>query len=131
MNYSLYYQALRVIGADYKVLIPPKQRVKGAKLAPRTLPGKVLATLGKNTYQVYIPSRRLVIKTSFLTIKENIEPILRGLQPLTSIRDLPLEGENGLLGLRDKEESLIGPTQVTKPVEPLLALPIQPAQPSL
>jgi hypothetical protein len=90
-----------------------------------------IRSLGKSTYQVYIPSRRLVIKTSFLTIKENIEPILLGLQPPTSIRDLPLEGENGLLGLRDKEESLIGPTQVTKPEEPLLAPPIQPAQPSL
>jgi Reverse transcriptase (RNA-dependent DNA polymerase)/GAG-pre-integrase domain len=100
-SYYLNFQALRVIGADCEVLIPPEQRVKGAKLAPRTLPGRVLATLGSNTYQVFIPSKRLVTKTSFLTIRERI-----GLQ--RSISN-PSEGENSLIGLRDREEFLIEP----------------------
>jgi hypothetical protein len=44
---------------------------------------------------VYIPSKRLVIKTSFIKIIEPIGPVSKGL-PRLSIGDNPLEGENDL-----------------------------------
>ena len=59
--------SFRAIGAAVEVLIPPEKRVISYKLAPRTESGRLLATLGNGTYLVYIPYRRVVTKTSFIT----------------------------------------------------------------
>lgn len=58
---------LRAIGAAIKVLIPHEKRVKSRKLAPRTEPGRLLTTLGNNTYLVYLLKKKVVIKITFIT----------------------------------------------------------------
>ena len=59
--------SFRAIGAAVEVLIPPEKRVISYKLAPRPESGRLLATLGNSTYLVYIPYRRVITKTSFIT----------------------------------------------------------------
>lgn len=80
--YKPNYKALRAIGAYCEVLIPPEKRSKLNKLALRTEPARLLATLGSNTYLIYIPSRRTVTKTSHLKVIEGVGPMSEGLEPI-------------------------------------------------
>ena len=59
--------SFRATGAAVEVLIPPEKQVISYKLAPRTESGRLLAMLGNGTYLIYIPYRRVVTKTSFIT----------------------------------------------------------------
>jgi hypothetical protein len=97
------FQPYRAIGARCLVLIPPERRIKAYKLASRTEEGRLLRTLGRNTYIVYIPRRRAILQTSFLRIIEGIGPILQGLPPINT----PLEGDNsGEITVDSREETM-------------------------
>ena len=81
----------KVIGSEYEVLIPHENRPKSQKLLPRTKSTRLLAVLGTNIYLVYIPSRRVVQKTSFIKIIKDTTKkavnILKGV--ITSSNILP------------------------------------------
>lgn len=62
----------KVIGSACEVLIPHENRPKSQKLLPRTESARLLAVLGTKIYLVYIPSRRVVQKTSFIKIIEDV-----------------------------------------------------------
>ncbi|KAK2067366.1 hypothetical protein P8C59_001115 [Phyllachora maydis] len=63
----------RAIGARGEAIIPLEKRSKSLKFTSRTEECKLLAVLGSKTYLVYIPSRRVVLKTSTVKfIEDNI-----------------------------------------------------------
>ncbi|KAK2075480.1 hypothetical protein P8C59_009606 [Phyllachora maydis] len=61
----------RAIGAKGEAIIPLEKRSKSLKLTSRTEECKLLAVLGSKTYLVYIPSRRVVLKTSIVKFIED------------------------------------------------------------
>jgi histone deacetylase 1/2 len=95
----------KVIGSSCEVLIPFEKRVKSQKLQPRTESGYLLAVIGSNTYLVYIPKRHVVIKSSFVTVIEN----------LTLESHIPEGGTRPLEGPRVIE----GPSPHKEPIEDL------------
>ena len=60
----------RIIGAPCEILIPSKKRRKAHKLAPKTEPGRLLAILNLKTFLVWVPAKRIVVKTPFIQLKE-------------------------------------------------------------
>ena len=60
----------RIIGAPCKVLIPFEKRRKAHKLALKTKPGRLLAVLSLKTFLIWVPSKRIVVKTPFTQLKE-------------------------------------------------------------
>ena len=56
----------RIIGAPYEVLIPSEKRQKAHKLTPKTEPGQLLTVLSLKTFLVWVPVKRIVIKTPFI-----------------------------------------------------------------
>ncbi|KAK2072806.1 hypothetical protein P8C59_007140 [Phyllachora maydis] len=63
----------RAIGAKEGAIIPLEKRSKSLKFTSRTEECRLLAVLGSKTYLVYIPSRRVVLKTSIVKfIEDNI-----------------------------------------------------------
>ncbi|KAK2066174.1 hypothetical protein P8C59_000009 [Phyllachora maydis] len=61
----------RAIGARGEAIIPLEKRSKSLKFTSRTEECKLLAVLGSKTYLVYIPSRRVVLKTSTVKFTED------------------------------------------------------------
>ncbi|KAK2068594.1 hypothetical protein P8C59_003226 [Phyllachora maydis] len=61
----------RAIGAKGEAIIPLEKRSKSLKFTSRTEEYKLLAVLGSKTYLVYIPSRRVVLKTSTVKFIED------------------------------------------------------------
>ncbi|KAK2072218.1 hypothetical protein P8C59_006589 [Phyllachora maydis] len=61
----------RAIGARGEAIIPLEKRSKSLKFTFRTEECKLLAVLGSKTYLVYIPSRRVVLKTSTVKFIED------------------------------------------------------------
>ncbi|KAK2071854.1 hypothetical protein P8C59_006244 [Phyllachora maydis] len=64
-------QRYRAIGAKGEAIIPLEKRSKSLKFTSRTEECKLLAVLGSQTYLVYIPSRRAVLKTSTVKFIED------------------------------------------------------------
>ncbi|KAK2066355.1 hypothetical protein P8C59_000184 [Phyllachora maydis] len=63
----------RAIGVRGEAIIPLEKRSKSLEFPSRTEECKLLAVLGYKTYLVYIPSRRVVLKTSTVKfIEDNI-----------------------------------------------------------
>ena len=60
----------RIIGTSCEVLIPFEKRRKAHKLAPKTEPGRLLAVLSLKTFLVWVPAKRIVVKTPFIQLKE-------------------------------------------------------------
>ena len=60
----------KIIRTPYKVLIPSKKRRKAHKLAPKTKPGRLLTILNLKTFLIWVPIKRIVIKTPFIKLKE-------------------------------------------------------------
>ena len=60
----------RIIRAPYKVLIPSKKRQKAHKLAPKTEPGRLLTIISLKTFLLWVPIKRIVVKTPFIKLKE-------------------------------------------------------------
>ena len=60
----------RIIRAPYKVLIPFKKRRKAHKLAPKTEPGRLLTILSLKTFLIWVPAKRIMVKTPFIQLKE-------------------------------------------------------------
>ena len=60
----------RIIGAPYEILIPSKKRQKAHKLAPKTKPGRLLTVLSLKTFLVWVPTKRIMVKTPFIQLKE-------------------------------------------------------------
>ena len=60
----------RIIGAPCEVLIPFKKRRKAHKLALKTELGRFLAVLSLKTFLVWVPVKRIVVKTPFIKLKE-------------------------------------------------------------
>ena len=56
----------RIIKAPCKVLIPFKKRQKAHKLAPKTKPGRFLTVLSLKTFLIWVPVKRIVVKTPFI-----------------------------------------------------------------
>jgi hypothetical protein len=122
----------KVIGARCEVFLPEEKRSKGYKLAPRTETGYLLAVLGNNTYQVYIPKRHTVLKTSIVKIYEDLSSIDTSLDtsggfgpegveeglldPLERDIDPTTAGREPTLGLPKPSEPLSGPLEATGPL---------------
>ncbi|KAK2068689.1 hypothetical protein P8C59_003317 [Phyllachora maydis] len=64
-------QRYRAIGARGEAIIPLEKRSKSLEFTSRTEECKLLAVLGSKTYLVYIPSRRVVLKTSTIKFIED------------------------------------------------------------
>ncbi|KAK2070775.1 hypothetical protein P8C59_005244 [Phyllachora maydis] len=64
-------QRYRAIGAKGEAIIPLEKRSKSLKFTSRTEECKLLAVLGSETYLIYIPSRRAVLKTSTVKFIED------------------------------------------------------------
>ena len=60
----------RIIGAPCEVLIPSEKRRKAHKLALKTEPGRFLTVLSLKTFLVWVPVKRIVVKTPFIQLKE-------------------------------------------------------------
>ena len=60
----------RIIRAPYEVLIPFEKRRKAHKLAPKTEPGRLLTVLSLKTFLVWVPVKRIMVKTPFIQLKE-------------------------------------------------------------
>ena len=60
----------KIIGALYEVLIPFEKRRKAHKLAPKTELERLLTVLSLKTFLVWIPIKRIVVKTPFIKLKE-------------------------------------------------------------
>ena len=60
----------KIIRAPCEVLIPFKKRRKAHKLAPKTEPGRFLTVLSLKTFLVWVPVKRIVVKTPFIQLKE-------------------------------------------------------------
>jgi transposase InsO family protein len=71
----------RIIGSACEVLIPHENRPKSQKLLQRTESARLLAVLGTKTYLVYIPTRQVVLKTSFIRF---LEDPFNGQRPINS-----------------------------------------------
>ena len=62
----------RIIEAPCEVLIPSKKRQKAHKLAPKTELGQLLAILSLKTFLIWVPIKRIVVKTLFIQLKERV-----------------------------------------------------------
>ena len=60
----------KIIKAPCEVLIPSKKRRKAHKLAPKTEPGRLLTILSLKTFLIWVPAKRIVVKTPFIQLKE-------------------------------------------------------------
>ena len=60
----------RIIRAPCEVLIPFEKRRKAHKLALKTEPGRFLIVLSLKTFLVWVPVKRIVVKTPFIKLKE-------------------------------------------------------------
>ena len=60
----------RIIGAPCEVLIPSEKRRKAYKLALKTKPGRFLIVLSLKTFLIWVPAKRIVVKTPFIQLKE-------------------------------------------------------------
>ena len=60
----------KIIGAPCEVLIPFEKRRKAYKLAPKTEPRRLLTVLSLKTFLVWVPVKRIMVKTPFLKWKE-------------------------------------------------------------
>ena len=69
-NNVLNLNRYRIIGAPCEVLIPFEKKRKAHKLAPKTEPGRFLAVLSLKTFLVWVPVKRIVVKTPFIQLKE-------------------------------------------------------------
>ena len=56
----------RIIGTPCEVLIPSKKRRKAHKLAPKTEPGRFLTVLSLKTFLIWVPVKRIMVKTPFI-----------------------------------------------------------------
>ena len=62
----------RIIGAPCEVLIPFEKRQKAHKLALKTKPGRFLIVLSLKTFLIWVPVKRIVVKTPFIKLKERV-----------------------------------------------------------
>ena len=62
----------KIIRALCKVLIPFEKRQKAHKLALKTEPGRFLIILNLKTFLVWVPVKRIVVKTPFIKLKERV-----------------------------------------------------------
>ena len=60
----------RIIRTPYEILIPSKKRRKAHKLTPKTKPGRLLTILNLKTFLIWVPTKKIVIKTPFIQLKE-------------------------------------------------------------
>ena len=60
----------RIIGAPCEVLIPFEKRRKAHKLTLKTEPGQFLTVLSLKTFLIWVPVKRIVVKTPFIKLKE-------------------------------------------------------------
>ena len=60
----------RIIGVPYEVLIPSKKRRKAHKLTLKTEPGRLLTILSLKTFLVWVLTKRIMVKTPFIQLKE-------------------------------------------------------------
>ena len=62
----------KIIGAPCKVLIPFKKRRKAYKLALKTEPRQFLIILSLKTFLIWVPIKRIVVKTPFIKLMERV-----------------------------------------------------------
>ena len=60
----------KIIRAPCEVLIPSKKRRKAHKLAPKTEPGRLLTVLSLKTFLIWVPVKKIMVKTLFIQLKE-------------------------------------------------------------
>ena len=56
----------KIIGAPCEVLIPFEKRRKAHKLALKTKPGRLLTILSLKTFLIWVPAKRIMVKTPFI-----------------------------------------------------------------
>ena len=103
----------KIIGAPCDVLIPPEKRLKAHKLASKTEPGRLLAVLSLKTFLVWIPARKIVVKTPFIKLKEGA--LLKG---KATISKDSLLGEGEIIGLATEENHNSGGNSLGKSAAP-------------
>ena len=62
----------KIIKTPYKVLIPSKKRQKAHKLALKIKPGRLLIILSLKTFFIWVPIKRIMVKTLFIKLKEKV-----------------------------------------------------------
>ena len=60
----------KIIGPPCEVLILFEKRRKAYKLTLKTEPGRLLAVLSLKTFLVWVPVKKIVVKTPFIKLKE-------------------------------------------------------------
>ena len=60
----------KIIRAPCEVLIPSKKRQKAYKLALKTKPGRLLTVLNLKTFLIWVPTKRIMVKTPFIQLKK-------------------------------------------------------------
>lgn len=98
----------KIIGSVCEALIPHEKRVKSQKLAERTETAKLIAVLGSKIYLVYIPKRRVVLKTSFIKLLEGVFSYESAITP---------EGENRGKSTIEKSVEIPQPLVEFKPTQ--------------
>ena len=56
----------KIIEAPYEILIPFEKRQKAHKLILKTKPGRLLTVLSLKTFLIYVPVKRIMVKTPFI-----------------------------------------------------------------
>ncbi|KAK2069717.1 hypothetical protein P8C59_004271 [Phyllachora maydis] len=110
----------RAIGAKGEAIIPLEKQSKSLKFTSRTEECKLLAVLGSKTYLAYIPSRRVVLKTSTVKFIED-NTVLS--QPTDNIA---LEGE--LVDLDLDLEGAVSPDPSNLNTEKPISIEIGPSK---
>ncbi|KAK2073970.1 hypothetical protein P8C59_008207 [Phyllachora maydis] len=118
--YIPHLERYRAIGARGEAIIPLEKRSESLKFTFRTEECKLLVVLGSQTYLVYIPSRRAVLKTSTIKFKED-NIVLS--QPTN---DMALEGE--LVDLELDLEGAISPDPSNLNTEKPISIEIGPSK---
>ena len=108
------------------MLVPPASREASYKLAPRVVPGKLLAVIGHNTYSVYLGNRK-VVQTCFIKLFENPQQHLG--VPVRPLESLEVPGTSEGPQVSEKPEEVLVPERPEAPVRLPEGVPISTPEP--
>ncbi|KAK2075497.1 hypothetical protein P8C59_009619 [Phyllachora maydis] len=121
----------RAIGAKGEAIIPLEKRSKSLKLTSRMEECKLLVVLGFETYLVYIPSRRAVLKTSTVKFIEDNTVLKGAVSPdpsnLNTEKPISIEiGPSKLESYESSSDSELDEPSPDKPINPVIPITNEP-----
>lgn len=116
----------KAIGSNIELLIPHEKRSKSLKLQPRTEAGRLLAVLGSETYLVWIPARRVVVKSSFVKIVDEVDTIYSVTTALETPSNSGYKEENTVR--EGVEEDIVDIEEDPTPIDTILSRLSQPTK---